>query len=134
MDIEKDFLKIGLCADRKVIIETLTRIGVGNKATKILYPSCYLHAINETYYLLHFKQIFLLRANSYNNISQNDLTRRNAIAFCLKNWGMITVDEKDIIPKDDFIFILPYRDKAEWNIFHKINQNVLNNRNDYDNP
>ena len=131
MNPEKNFLRIGLCADRKVIVETLTRIGVGNKASKILYPSCYLHTIGDVNYLLHFKQIFLLRENHYNNISDNDLKRRNTIAFCLKNWGMIEVGDNEIAGKDEFIFILPHREKKNWNIVHKINQNVLCNREDY---
>lgn len=124
-DVTADFLKVKLVADRKVIEETLTRIGVANTHEHILYPSCYLHDRGEDCFLVHFKQLFLLRENHYNNVSKSDITRRNAIAYCLKNWGMIEVDENEIMEKDSFVFVLPHKDKQGWNIIHKFNRNSI---------
>lgn len=128
MNIEKDLLKVGLKVDYKIVVETLIRIGVPNKKEHILYPSCYLHKIGDDYYLCHFKQMFsLTRSNAYNNISKEDLMRRNGIAYCLQNWNLITVDPAAIEERDKFVFILPYKEKHEWLIEHKFNINALNN-------
>lgn len=108
--------------DVKIIEETLCRVGVANKKDHILYPSCYLWKIENDYYLMHFKQLFsLTRDNGYDNISQADISRRNAIAFCLKNWKMITVDDELIKEKDEYVFVLPYSEKPNWDIQHKFN-------------
>ena len=117
-----NLLNIIPLVDIKVIEETLNRVGVANKKEKILYPSCYLWKIENYYYLMHFKQLFFLtREEGYDNISQADLTRRNAIAFCLKNWKLIDVDGEKIKNKDEFVFVLPFSEKPNWTIQHKFN-------------
>lgn len=123
-----NLLSITPIADIKVIEETLLRIGVANKIEKILYPSCYLWNTEGTYYLAHFKQLFFMtRENGYDNISHSDLSRRNAIAFLLKNWKLISVDEESIKDKDDYVFVLPFSEKCKWNIQHKFNIKSVHN-------
>ena len=46
-----DFLKVR---------ETLSRIGVASKKDKTLYQSCHILHKQGRYYILHFKQLFLL--------------------------------------------------------------------------
>jgi hypothetical protein len=117
-----DLLEIKLIAEPKVIIETCNRIGIANKKDNILYPSCYLYTINNKFYLVHFKQMFILtRENGYNNICDDDIIRRNAIAFCLKNWGLIEVSNEDITPYNKFVYVLPFDQKKDWKICHKFN-------------
>lgn len=117
-----DLLEIELNVESKVISETLCRMGIANKKKRILYPSCYLYEEDGRYYLAHFKQMFLLiRENGYNNICEEDIIRRNAIAFCLKNWGLIDVDDEVIEPHDKFIFVLSHDEKNDWYINHKFN-------------
>lgn len=128
VDAFSDLLQIIPIADIKVIEETLNRIGVANKKEHILYPSCYLWKIDDDFYLMHFKQLFYITRNGgYNNISQEDLLRRNAIAFCLKNWKLIDVDEAKIKNKDSFVFVLPFTEKKNWKIQHKFNVNSTYN-------
>lgn len=116
------FIEINLKCDKKIIIETLERIGIANKKDKILFPTCYFLNIKDKDYILHFKQLFLLmRRNSYNNISEDDYERRNAIIYCLKTWGLIDVDEKFLEPRNKFVYVLPYKDKNDWVIQHKYN-------------
>ena len=63
------FLKINLSVDKRVVQETLNRIGVSNKKEKVLYPSCYIIEENDEYFLVHFKQLFSLSRNdAYENI------------------------------------------------------------------
>jgi hypothetical protein len=126
MNVE-NLLEVKVLVDRKVIQETLNRIGISNKKKKILYPSCYLYSLEDRDYLLHFKQLFLLtREGAYNAICEDDLLRRNAIAFCLRSWGLIEVDEEKILPHNRFVFVLPHNQKNEWQISHKFNFRTIN--------
>jgi len=121
-----ELLKIKLLADKKVVQETTNRIGIANKRKKILYPSCYIYEKDGEIYLAHFKQLFVLRDNGYNNVCDEDIKRRNAVAFCLKNWGLIEVEDTDIVPHDTFVFVLPHKEKQDWKISHKVNLFTLN--------
>jgi Bacteriophage translational regulator len=105
--------------NEKVVIETLSRIGIASKKEKILWPSCYLFSEDGKYFIAHFKQMFMIKNEGYDNISIQDLERRNAIIFCLKSWGLIDVDDKEIEPHDIFVFILPFSEKKNWSIQHK---------------
>lgn len=107
----------------KIVIETLSRMGIASKKEKILWPSCYIVKREEKMFIGHFKQLFLMREDGYNNISEQDLERRNSIVFCLWNWGLIDVDEELIKPHDIFVFCLPYDQKKDWIINHKIKVN-----------
>lgn len=121
-------IEIKPTADIAVIRETLSRCGIANKKKKILYPSCYLYEAFGVYYIAHFKQLFLLtRQDGYNNLCEDDLARRNGIIFCLKNWGLIEVDETLIEPHDKFIFVLPFKEKNQWTISNKFNINNVDN-------
>ena len=119
MNIE--LLEVQCLVDKKVIKESLSRIGIADKKRKILYPSCHLYEKDGKDYLVHFKQMFLLGDNedAYNNISEEDIHRLHAIAFCLKNWKLIDVDEEQIKDHDRFVFVLPHSQKADWKIINK---------------
>lgn len=112
--------------DVKVINETCSRIGVANKRDKILWPSCYLWEYNNEYILAHFKQMFVLtRDDAYNAMTDDDYLRRNSIAYCLRSWGLVEVDEGLITPHDKRIFVLSHREKPKWRICHKFNMRGL---------
>ena len=126
-------LKIKLLTDKKIIQETLNRMGISNKKKKVLYPSCYIYEDNDEHFLVHFKQLFMMsRDDAYNNIDEQDIVRRNSIAFCLKNWGLIDVEDKFIDPHDSYVFVLPHNEKDEWKITHKINLFTLRNKKNLD--
>lgn len=121
----KTLVEVNLLADTKVIKETLSRIGIANKKQRILYPTAYLYQNFEKHYIVHFKEMFLLtRSNGYNNISEKDIERKNSIIYCLKNWNLIEViNEDDIEPHEEFVYVLPFKEKSEWIITHKFNTN-----------
>ena len=119
-------VRVNLIETKNVIKETLTRIGIANKKERILYPSCYLYEKDDLFYIVHFKQLFLLtRNNGYNNVSIEDIARRNSVIYCLKTWGLIDVDDKEIMPHDKFVFVLSHKDKPYWKINHKFNISIL---------
>jgi hypothetical protein len=120
-------LQVTPLVDIKVIIETLSRMGIANTNLKILYPSCYLHEIEGKHYLCHFKQMFMItRSNSYDTLCDGDIERRNSIAFCLKKWNMIDCDDNEIINHNTFVNTISHQEKQNgWQIMHKFNTKNL---------
>lgn len=112
--------------NEKIIIESLSRIGVGDKKNKILYPSCYYYKKDGRNYIAHFKEILVDRDGGFNNISEQDYLRRNAIINCLYEWELINVDTNLIEPYDTFVFILPHKEKKDWKIVNKIRMDYKN--------
>ena len=107
-----DFLKVR---------ETLTRIGVASRTENKLFQSCHILHKQGRYYIVHFKELFLLDGKGA-NFTENDLQRRNRITKLLADWGLVDlVDEASIEPACSIsqIKILPYKQKAEWQLVPK---------------
>lgn len=104
------------------IKETLTRIGVSSKKEKKLYQSCHILHKRGKYYIVHFKELFLLDGLTA-NIDQTDLGRRNTIAKLLEEWNLLTVVDKDrvncILTPINQIKIIPFKEKTEWELCPK---------------
>lgn len=116
---QDDFLKIK---------ETLTRIGVASRKEKILYQSCHILHKRGRYYLVHFKELFLLDGKD-SSLIESDIGRRNAIANLLEEWGLLKVisnNYKDPIAPMSQIKVLPYKEKNEWELIPKYNIGVVN--------
>lgn len=113
--------------DVNVIKETLTRMGVLSKNKPVMYPSCYLMEDEGRWFVFHFKEIFRLinRKDFYNNMTEEDYTRKKSIVFCLKSWGLLDAYEEDITPHNVFIDVIPHNHNYE--IKHKIKVNALDN-------
>lgn len=110
IDEPDDFLKIK---------ETLTRIGVSSKREhNTLYQSCHILHKQGRYFIVHFKELFLLDGKP-SNFSEDDLGRRNTIATLLSDWGLLEiVIPESAKPKVSLraIKIISHRDKSEWNL------------------
>lgn len=104
---EEDFLKIK---------ETLTRIGVASKREKKLIQSCHILHKKGKYYLVHFKELFLLDGRQ-SDFTPEDLQRRNTIASLLSEWGLLNIVDsdrfQDKVPLGR-IKIISYKDKDDW--------------------
>lgn len=102
-----DFLKVR---------ETLTRIGIASKSEKKLYQSCHILHKQGRYYVVHFKELFLLDGKE-SNFSENDTQRRNRIAKLLEEWGLVSlvkeITEETMAPLNQ-IKILPHKEKVDW--------------------
>ena len=109
-----DFLKIR---------ETLTRIGVASRKDNKLYQSCHILHKQGRYFIVHFKELFLLDGKK-SNLEENDVARRNTIATLMSDWGLLTVDNrnnlKPIAPLRQ-IKIISYKDKEQWELCPKYN-------------
>lgn len=111
-----DFLKVR---------ETLTRIGVASKKDRTLYQSCHILHKQGKYYIVHFKELFALDGKP-TDISENDLSRRNAIVKLLEDWGLVTIINKDKAENPPPIFlsqikIISHKEKNDWDLVPKYN-------------
>lgn len=126
-------LEVKLKVDSSIIEETLTRMGIPDNKNKILYQSCHLLKQFDTYYLGHFKQLFVLGRGKdgfpgFGNVSMEDIERRNSIAFCLQKWNMIEIVEPNEIENHNVrIFVLPHSEKYNWQLVKKFNVKNLEN-------
>src|SRR6056300_1193132 len=82
-----DFLKIR---------ETLTRIGVASRKDQKLYQSCHILHKQGRYFIVHFKELFLLDGKPSNLL------------------------EKDIAPLRQ-IKVIPFKEKSQWELCPKYN-------------
>lgn len=101
--------------------ETLTRIGVASKKTKILYQSCHILHKQGRYFIVHFKELFALDGKEA-NISINDIERRNTIAKLLEDWGLLSVVDSSKASQQaslSQIKIVSYKEKQEWELVAK---------------
>jgi hypothetical protein len=103
--------------------ETLTRIGVASKKDKILYQSCHILHKQGRYFIIHFKELFALDGKP-TDISENDLSRRNAIAKLLEDWGLVKIVNKSQIENPPPIFlsqikIISHKEKNDWELVPK---------------
>ena len=113
---EDDFLKVR---------ETLTRIGVASKKDRTLYQSCHILHKKGQYYVVHFKELFALDGKP-TDITENDLSRRNAIVKLLEDWELVKVVRKEQIETPAPIFlsqikILSHKEKRDWELIPKYN-------------
>tara|TARA_B100001059_G_scaffold83529_1_gene81619 strand:+ start:910 stop:1332 length:423 start_codon:yes stop_codon:yes gene_type:complete len=109
-----DFLKIR---------ETLTRIGVASRKDQKLYQSCHILHKQGRYFIVHFKELFLLDGKP-SNLIENDVQRRNTIATLLADWGLINIVDsakaKDMAPLRQ-IKVIPFKEKTQWELCPKYN-------------
>lgn len=105
-----DFLKIK---------ETLTRIGVSSKKEyNTLFQSCHILHKQGRYFIVHFKELFLLDGKP-SNFSEDDQARRNTIATLLSDWGLLSItDPNKAANKTSLrqIKIISHKDKNDWNL------------------
>ena len=109
-----DFLKVR---------ETLTRIGVASRKDNKLFQSCHILHKQGRYFIVHFKELFLLDGKK-SNLEENDLLRRNSIVQLLSDWGLVQIDDKSKVAECAplrQIKIISHKEKDEWELCPKYN-------------
>ena len=109
-----DFLKVK---------ETLGRIGIASRKEQKLYQSCHILHKQGRYYIVHFKELFLLDGKP-SDLSENDIARRNTITNLLVEWGLIKLvddDPLDPVAPINQVKILIFDEKDEWELVVKYN-------------
>lgn len=109
----EDFLKVR---------ETLSRIGLASKKENTLYQSCHILHKQGKYYIVHFKELFLLDGKE-SSLSESDIARRNRIIQLLDEWELVDVLDQnkieDPVSPLSQIKIIPFKDKENWNLVAK---------------
>jgi hypothetical protein len=124
MNIIDDLVEVELPSQDSFlkVKETLTRIGVASKKDKILYQSCHILHKQGKYYIVHFKELFILDGKA-DSLSDEDKARRNTITNLLEEWSLVkivkpTMTEDPIAPLSQ-VKVLPYKEKDEWTLSAK---------------
>lgn len=109
-----DFLKVR---------ETLTRIGVASRKEKKLFQSCHILHKQGRYFVVHFKELFLLDGKKA-NLEENDVARRNTITTLMSDWGLVEIqntEEAKLLAPLRQIKIIPFKEKDQWELCPKYN-------------
>jgi hypothetical protein len=108
-----DFLKVR---------ETLTRIGVASRKEQKLFQSCHILHKQGRYFIVHFKELFLLDGKR-SNLEENDILRRNTISQLLSDWGLIKLVKLNTLQCAPLrqIKIISHKEKNEWELLPKYN-------------
>jgi hypothetical protein len=113
-------VEVELKSDFLVVKETLERIGICNRRTRVITPSAYILHKRGRYYVIHFKCLLAMDGfrKSYD---EKDLGRQDAIASMLENWGMVRVVDRSRYqePLAERIFVLPHAEKRRYRVNHK---------------
>lgn len=108
----EDFLKVK---------ETLTRIGIA-ASNNTLYQSCHILHKQGRYFIVHFKELFILDGK-HSTLTDEDILRRNVIAILLSDWGLVSLCEnvkhETSAEVMKTIKVIPFRDKHKWNLVPK---------------
>ena len=114
-----DFLKVR---------ETLTRIGVASRHDNKLFQSCHILHKQGRYFIVHFKELFLLDGKP-SNLIENDVQRRNTIATLLSDWGLVQFSQDKALSKAPLrqIKVVSYKEKSKWELCPKYNIGNSNN-------
>jgi hypothetical protein len=109
----EDFLKIK---------ETLSRIGLASKKENTLYQSCHILHKQGKYYIVHFKELFLLDGKE-STLAESDIARRNRIVNLLEEWELLDIvspekTQEPICPLNQ-IKIIAFKEKNAWNLVTK---------------
>ena len=111
----------GKRADFLKIMETLTRIGIASRKENKLYQSAHILHKQGKYYIVHFKEMFLLDGREA-TLTEEDKVRRNIIASRLEEWGLISIIDKKKVDnegKTAYVKVLPYKEKENWELVSK---------------
>lgn len=101
--------------------ETLTRIGIASHKDKCLFQTAHLLHKRGKYYIVHFKEMFLLD-HKKSTLTEDDIGRRDTITHLLEEWNLVkpvhemTTRFKSYIPQ---LKVVPYDEKDEWKLIPK---------------
>ena len=114
IELEKpdDFLKVK---------ESLTRMGIISFKSNTLHQSCNILHKRGKYYIVSFKELFLLDGKK-STLSDTDIARRNTIAKLLEDWGLLKIvshkNMETFVPVSS-IDIIPFRNKFDYELKSK---------------
>ena len=124
MSIVESFIEVSLDSPEAFlkVKETLTRIGIPSKRANVLTQSTHILHKQGRYYIVHFKQMFLLDGKVA-DVTDDDKSRLNTIVKLLSDWGLLKVVGNNLIddvkPNMSSIKVIPFKEKNEWTLISK---------------
>ena len=124
MNLIDSLVEVTLPDDKKFLMikETLTRVGVASRKESKLYQSCHILHKQGRYYIVHFKELFMLDGKT-NDFSEEDMGRRNTIVKLLEEWGLIVpVNPAKIVEPQaplSQIKIISHKEEDQWELVPK---------------
>lgn len=120
-ELLESFIEINPGDNFRSIRETLTRMGVPSGKEPKLFQSCHILQKKGKYYIVHFKELFMLDGKP-SNFEEMDKQRRNKIASLLEEWGLCTIVDhskvEDQCPAKSLL-VIPYSEKLNWQLCPK---------------
>lgn len=104
-----DFLKIK---------ETLTRVGIKSVTAKTLTQSCHILQKAGKYYIVHFKQMFMLDGKPA-DFTYSDFSRTKKIATMLQNWKLLRLVSPVEYEDDPIVHVIPHAERQNWTLTQK---------------
>ena len=102
-----------------------------------LWQSCYILHKRNRYFIVHFKQLFLLDGRYKRTIyTEDDANRTKLIAMLLKRWGLVEpIKPLEIDDKITDVVVISYSEKQNWNLVSKytIGKFKINSNEDFNN-
>lgn len=106
------------------ILETLTRMGIASKKGNTLYQSCHILHKRGRYYIVHFKELFMLDGKP-TDFTDEDKARRNTIVNLLAEWNLLEVIDPELVQDPiaplSSIKIISHKFKRDWKLESKYN-------------
>lgn len=100
--------------------ETLTRIGLPARSAtgkQTLWQTCHVLHKQGRYFIVHFKQLFLLDGRSkVTNFTEEDEDRTEFIVNLLESWGLVRSMVELNTDIEANVLIIPYKDKHKWDL------------------
>ena len=131
--VQVDKVEVELLKPFPIIRETLERIGIANRTTKKIFPSCYVNYSEDgkKTYICHFKE--LLKTPS---MTESDVKRRNTIIWLCAKWGLVNIldatvkNEVTTNIQNKKIYILKKEQliAEKWEIVHKLHLKYENRK------
>lgn len=98
--------------------ETLTRVGLPARTSEgkqTLWQTCHVLHKQGRYFIVHFKQLFLLDGRSrVTNFTEEDEDRTEFIVNLLESWGLVRSLVEVNTEIEANVLIIPYKDKNKW--------------------
>ncbi|MCX8008404.1 MAG: translational repressor RegA [Patescibacteria group bacterium] len=120
----KKFIEIELVcpeSDFLIVKETLSRIGIASRrdGKNYLAQTCHILHKKNKYYLVHFKELFMLDNRLKKKMTAQDEARTRCIAKLLEDWELVKIvspfdrNEKFNLKKLK-LTVVPYKEKNNW--------------------
>jgi len=103
------------------IKETLTRVGIISRknidrdGVPTLWQSCHILHKQGRYFIVHFKQLFLLDGkNDKTQFLEEDVNRTYLIASLLEKWGLVKLKQPVSYDSETKVAVIAYKDKDRF--------------------